>query len=102
MAKQDEAPEPIPEVTEVVIEIGGHCITVKSPRPMEDVAAQAFGLYEQTREDAKRIPIGFDVGGGQFERAEERDFSTLDAGEEEDRARVGRLDQKGITAPRLD
>lgn len=64
-----EAPPP-PGISKVEITIGGHTISVESPEPLSDVAGYAFGLYEQTKEAAKKIPLGFDISGGLFERAE--------------------------------
>lgn len=87
MADQDEVLPP--EQVEVEISVAAHTIIVKAAGSLADVAAQALGLYEQTRLDAKRIPIGFDNAGGQVERAEAPDYSGLreEWGEDD---RVGR------------
>lgn len=50
--------------TEVEITVAGHTIAIKATAPMDEVAAQALGLFQQTQEYAKRAPIGFDTPGG--------------------------------------
>lgn len=64
-----EAPPP-PGTNKVEIAIGGHSVLVESADPLADVVGYALGIYEQTRDAAKKTPLGFDVTGGQFERAE--------------------------------
>jgi hypothetical protein len=63
-----EAPPP-PGPNRVEITVGGHAIVVESPDPLADVVGYALSLFEQTAEPAKKLPFGFDVTGGQFERA---------------------------------
>lgn len=90
MAEHDDHPVDAP-LTEVEITVAGHTIVVKAPAPLDEVAAQALGLYEQTKGSARRIPMGFDVGGGQVERAAQTDYTGLteDWGDED--ARLGRI-----------
>lgn len=64
-----EAPPP-PGTNKVEITVGGHSVVVESTDPLVDVAGYALGMFEQTRDDAKKLPFGFDVAGGQFEHAE--------------------------------
>jgi hypothetical protein len=61
---------PAPGTNRVEITVGGHHIAIESPESLSEVIGYAYGLYEQTREAARKIPLGFDVTGGQFERAE--------------------------------
>jgi hypothetical protein len=77
MAKKDDEPDAPsdPAMVEVEITVAGHTIRVNAPRAMEDVAAQALGLYEQTKLSAKNIPIGFDAMGAQIERVEQPDHT---------------------------
>lgn len=70
----DEAPD-TPPVTEVEITVGGHSIIVKAAEPLAEVAAQALGLYEQTRLSAEKIPFGFGATGGQVEMREQPDLT---------------------------
>jgi hypothetical protein len=69
----DEPPEP-PPVTEVEITVGGHTIIIKSVEPLAEVAAQALGLYEQTRLAAEKIKFGFDANASQVELREQPDL----------------------------
>lgn len=88
----EESPDPTP-VTEIEITVGGHTISVKAAAPMAEVAAQALGLYQQTRLEARQIPFGFDVNASQVELREQPDLGyRMDEtdGPEEDRARMGR------------
>lgn len=64
-----EAPPP-PGTNKVEITVGGHSVVVESADPLVDVAGYALGMFEQTRDDAKKLPFGFDVAGGQFQHAE--------------------------------
>jgi hypothetical protein len=61
---------PPPGTNKVELTVGGHSITVESGDPLADVTAYALLLYDRTKDAAKKIPFGFDVAGGQFERAE--------------------------------
>jgi hypothetical protein len=71
---EDEAPEPSP-LTEVEITVGGHTIIVKAPESLADVAAQALGLYEQTKLDGEKIKFGFDANASQVELRDQPDLS---------------------------
>lgn len=64
----DLAPPP-PGLNKVEITVAGHTVLIESGDPLEDVVGYALGVYEQTRLEAKRIPLGFDVGVAQVERA---------------------------------
>lgn len=68
-AEAPEAPPP-PGTNKVEINVGGHAVTVESTNPLDDVVSWALAIYDHTRDAAKRIPFGFDVTGGSFERAE--------------------------------
>lgn len=96
MAEEDDAP-PTPEITEVEITVAGHTIIVKSAAALDEVAAKALGLYEQTKIDGKRIPVGFDNTAAQVERADPPSYTGLSEGEDED-ARMGRQPPQGEPA----
>lgn len=73
----DEAPEAPPEpqpaetpLTEIEITVAGHTVSVKAAAPMNEVGELAYDLFRATEDTARRMPIGFDVVGGQIERAE--------------------------------
>jgi hypothetical protein len=68
--EEAESAPPPPGTNKVEITVGGHTIVVESAEPLAEVAGYAIGLFGQTSEPAKQIPFGFDVTGGQFERAE--------------------------------
>jgi len=51
---------------EVHIVIAAHEVKLVSDAPedsLEDMAARALGLIEETKVEARRIPTGFDIGG---------------------------------------
>lgn len=66
--EQAEPADPSPS-TEVEITVAGHTIAVKAAEPLAVVAEQALALFHLTARYARRAPIGFDVGGGQFDLA---------------------------------
>lgn len=69
--EEQAAPAPLPPGTNrVEITVGGRTVSVESAAPLEDVVGYALGIFEQTDDAAKKIPFGFDVSGGLFERAE--------------------------------
>jgi hypothetical protein len=86
-----EAPPP-PGANKVEITVGGHTVCVESADPLADVVGWALTIYDHTRDAARKIPLGFDVTGGQFERAEPYVEPGSAAGWEDERAR--RLDWK--------
>lgn len=69
-ADSDATAPPPPGTNKVEITVGGHTIVVESTDPLADVVGYALGIYDQTKDAAKKIPFGFDATGGQFERAE--------------------------------
>lgn len=68
-AEAAEAPPP-PGTNKVEIHVGGHIVVVESADPLADVVGYALGVHEQTSASARRIPLGFDAGTGQYERAD--------------------------------
>ncbi len=86
-----DAPPP-PGTSKVEITVGGHTVVVESAEPLSEVVGYALGIYDQTKDAAKRLPFGFDVSGGQFERAEPYLEPSGAAGWEDEHA--GRLDRK--------
>lgn len=84
-----DAPPP-PGTNKVEIVVGGHSVTVESSEPLADVVGYALGIYDQTKDAAKRIPLGFDVTGGQFERAEVYVDSGGQSWGDDDARRMGR------------
>lgn len=85
-----QAPPP-PGANRVEITVGGHAIVVESPDPLTDVVGYALSLFEQTADQAKKLPFGFDATGGQFERAERYvETSGLATWEDDHAGRMGR------------
>ncbi len=68
--EEGEPAPPPPGTNKVEITVAGHTVLVESADPLVDVVGYAMGIFEQTAAAARRIPIGFDIAGGQFERAE--------------------------------
>lgn len=90
-AEEADSPPPPPGTNKVEITVGGHCVVVESAEALADVVGYALGIYEQTTDAAKRIPMGFDVASGQFERAEPyREPTGLEGWEDDDARRMGR------------
>ncbi len=86
--EEPESPPPPPGANKVEITVAGHTVVVESADPLADVVGYATSIFESTRWAAERIPVGFDVTGGQFERAEPyRDPSSSSPYEEDDDAR---------------
>jgi hypothetical protein len=100
----DDTPEapPPPGPTKVEITVGGHTIIIESAEPLADVVGYAYELHQRTSDAAKKIPMGFDVGGGQFERAEPYvEPSSMQSWEDERARPVGRLESQDGTTKRL-
>lgn len=83
-ADATEAPPP-PGINKVEITVAGHTVVVESSDSLEDVAGYALGLFDVTAEAARRIPIGFDVTGGQADLAGPHAEPGGLAGEEDER-----------------
>lgn len=86
-AEAAEAPPP-PGTNKVEITIGGHTVIVESADSLDNVVGWALAIHDHTSDAAKKIPFGFDVSGGQFERAEPYVEPGLDRWEGEDARRV--------------
>src|SRR5215207_7798490 len=96
----DPAPPP-PGTNKVEITVGGHAVLIESAEPLADVVGYALGVYDKTLAAARCIPMGFDVSGGSFERAEpyvepgeqrwEDDVARRMAGQPQTRAATRRL-----------
>jgi hypothetical protein len=95
-----EAPPP-PGTNKVEITIGGHTVIVESANSLDDVVGWALAIHDHTRDAAKKIPFGFDVSGGQFERAEPYIEPGLDRWEDENARRLGRQSAQSGTTRRL-
>jgi hypothetical protein len=81
--EEAETAPPPPGTNRVEITMAAHTV-IESADPLADVVGYAMGILEQTREYAKRIPLGFDVGVAQVERAAPyREPSTLEGWEDD-------------------
>lgn len=95
-----EAPPP-PGTNKVEITVGGHTVVIESVDPLADVVGYAMGVYDATRDAAKKIPLGFDITGGQFERAEPFVEPGSGIWEDEDARGLGRQSAQDGTTRRL-
>lgn len=97
----DCAPPP-PGTNKVEITVAGHSVTIESTDPLAAVADCALDIFQRTAGYAKRIPIGFDVAGGQFERADPyREPRGLEGWEDDDARGLGRQQAQGGATRRL-
>lgn len=85
----DLAPPP-PGLNKIEITVAGHSVVIESADPLADVIGYALGVYEQTRLEARRIPLGFDVGVAQVERAPAYVDPRQESWEDEDARRLDR------------
>lgn len=91
----DTAPPP-PGTNKVEITVAGHTVVIESADPLADVVGYAMTIFEETAGTATRIPVGFDAGGGQFERAEPYvEPSGMERWEDDDVRRMDRLQRLG-------
>lgn len=90
---------PPPGTNKVEITVGGHCVSVESAtNSLDDVVGYALGIYDQTAAATKYVPMGFDVTGGSFERADPYTEAPLGRWEADDAGRVeGQSAQDGTT-----
>lgn len=72
---EPEEPSEPPPVAEVEITVGGHTIIVKAAEPLAEVAAQAFGLFQQTQLPAEKLKFGFDANSSQIELRPQPDLA---------------------------
>jgi hypothetical protein len=95
------AAPPPPGANKVEIAVGGHSITVESAEPLAEVVGYALGIYDQTKDAARKIPFGFDVTGGQFELAEPYVEVSQETAGGDDARRMGRQPAQDGTTRRL-
>jgi len=97
----DPASPPPGTSNKVEITVGGHSVSVESADPLVDVVGYALGIYDQTAAATRYMPMGFDVTGGSFERAEPYVEPVLERWEADDAGRVERQSAQDGTTRRL-
>jgi hypothetical protein len=95
------SPPPGTTSNKVEITVGGHSVSVESADPLVDVVGYALGIYDQTAAATRYVPMGFDVTGGSFERAEPYAEPTLERWEADDAGRMAGQQTPGSTTRRL-